>query len=323
MPERFHKACQTGIERFLSSGQGRVIGKTVELTGRRKDESEFSMELSLAIWKTDGNTFFSCIARDVTERKRVQEDLENTATALECSNKELEQFAYVASHDLQEPLRMITSYTTLLGKRYAGKLDKDADEFIGFAVDGAKRMQCLINDLLTFSRVGTRGKDLATTDCEVVLAKTLHTLQLAAQESGATITHDKLPTVMGDETQLGQLLQNLIGNGLKYRNSKRPVIHIGARQDGACWLFSVTDNGIGIDPQYTEKIFVIFQRLHTREEYEGTGIGLAVCKKIVERHGGKIWVDSAMGHGSTFYFTLPRHSGSEDAKREPGASPVD
>src|SRR5258706_3584324 len=320
MPERFHKACETGIARFLSSGQGRVIGKTVEVTGRRKDESEFSMELSLAIWKTDRDTFFSCIARDITERKRAQEDLENTATALAGSNKELEQFAYVASHDLQEPLRMITSYTTLLGKRYAGKLDKDADEFIGFAVDGAKRMQCVINDLLTFSRVGTRGKDLAPTDCEAVLAKTLHTLHFAAQASGATITHDKLPTVMGDETQIGQLLQNLIGNGLKYHNSERPAIHIGARQDGASWLFSFTDNGIGIDPQYSETIFVIFQQLHTRQEYEGTGIGLAVCKKIVERHGGKIWVDSTPGQGSTFSFTLPLPSGSEHANREMGGS---
>jgi PAS domain S-box-containing protein len=305
MPERFHTACQTGIARFLASGQGRVIGKTVEVTGRKKDESEFAMELSLATWKTDGDTFFSCIARDITERKRAQEDLENTATALACSNKELEQFAYVASHDLQEPLRMITSYTSLLRRRYAGKLDNDADEFIGYAVDGAKRMQGLIQDLLTFSRVGTRGKDLAPTDCEAVLAKTLQALEITARETAATITHDKLPTVMGDETQLGQLLQNLISNGIKYRNSRPPVIHIEARRDEASWLFSVKDNGIGIDPQYAEKIFVIFQRLHTRDEYEGTGIGLAVCKKIVERHHGKIWVESELGKGSNFHFTLP------------------
>ncbi len=305
MPERFHTACQTGIARFIASGQGRVIGKTVEVTGRKKDESEFAMELSLATWKTDGDTFFSCIARDITERKRAQEDLENTATALASSNKELEQFAYVASHDLQEPLRMITSYTTLLGRRYSGKLDKDADEFIGYAVDGAKRMQGLIQDLLAFSRVGTRGKDLVPTDCEAVLAKTLQTLEFTARETAATITYDKLPTVMGDETQLGQLLQNLIGNAIKYRNGNAPKVHVSCRKEGNEWLFGVKDNGIGIEPQYAERVFVIFQRLHTREEYEGTGIGLAVCKKIVERHGGKIWVESELGKGATFHFTLP------------------
>lgn len=305
LAERFHEAHQNGIERFLASGQSQVIGKTVELIGRRKDDSEFPMELSLGTWKTATDTFFTGIARDGTERKHAQEDLENTATALAQSNKELEQFAYVASHDLQEPLRMITSYTTLLSKRYAGKLDQDADEFIGFAVDGAKRMQGLINDLLAYSRVGTKKKELVPTDCEAVLAGILKTLELAVQDAAATITHDKLPTVMADATQLGQLYQNLIGNGLKYRNSKPPVIHLGCRRDGDHWLFSVQDNGIGIDGKFAEKIFVIFQRLHTREEYAGTGIGLAVCKKIVERHGGRIWVESELGKGSVFYFTLP------------------
>jgi light-regulated signal transduction histidine kinase (bacteriophytochrome) len=192
-----------------------------------------------------------------------------------------------------------------LAKRYKGKLDKNADEFIGFAVDGAKRMQGLIQALLSYSRVGSKGKEFAPTDCGAVLTKTLKTLQLTAEEAAATITHDKLPTVMGDATQLGQLFQNLIGNGLKYRNSKPPVIHIGASQDGSFWRFSVRDNGIGIEPQHAEKIFVIFQRLHTREEYAGTGIGLAVCKKIVERHGGSIWVESELGKGATFFFTLP------------------
>lgn len=200
---------------------------------------------------------------------------------------------------------MVASYTTLLAKRYKGKLDTDADEFIGFAVDGAKRMQGLIQDLLAYSRVGTRGKDLAPTDCEAVLANSLQVLQFAIQDASATVTHDKLPTMVADETQLGQLFQNLIGNALKYRNSKAPVIHFGARRDRESWIFSVHDNGIGIDLQYAERIFVIFQRLHTREEYPGTGIGLAVCKKIVERHGGKIWLDSELGKGSTFYFSIP------------------
>ena len=200
---------------------------------------------------------------------------------------------------------MITSYTTLLSKRYAGKLDQDADEFIGFAVDGAKRMQGLINDLLAYSRVGTKKKELAPTNSEAVFTATLKTLDLAIQDAAATITHGTLPTVTADATQLGQLFQNLIGNALKYRNSKPPVIHVGSRRDGDHWLFSVQDNGVGIDDKFAEKIFIIFQRLHTREEYAGTGIGLAVCKKIVERHGGKIWVESKLGHGSMFYFTLP------------------
>lgn len=305
MPRRFQDACRQGLARFLASGESRVIGKTVELTGRRKDGSEFAIEMSLASWKTKGQTFFTSIIRDITERKQAQDALADKVSELALSNKELEQFAYVASHDLQEPLRMITSYTTLLSKRYAGKLDQDADEFIGFAVDGAKRMQGLINDLLAYSRVGTKKKELAPTNCEAVLTAILKTLELAVQDAAGTITHDKLPTVMADPTQLGQLFQNLIGNSLKYRNSKPPVIHVGSRRDGDHWLFSVQDNGIGIDGKFAEKIFVIFQRLHTREEYAGTGIGLAVCKKIVERHGGKIWVESELGKGSMFYFTLP------------------
>ena len=304
MPRRFQDACAQGLARFLASGESRVIGKTVELTGRRKDGSEFAIEMSLASWKTKGQTFFTSIIRDITERKQAQDALAAKVAELALSNKELEQFAYVASHDLQEPLRMITSYTSLLSKRYAGKLDQDADEFIGFAVDGAKRMQSLINDLLAYSRVGTKKKELAPTNCEAVLTAILKALDMAVQDAAATITHDKLPTVMADATQLGQLFQNLIGNALKYRNSKPPVIHIGCRRDGDHWLFSVQDNGIGIDSKFAEKIFIIFQRLHTREEYAGTGIGLAVCKKIVERHGGKIWVESELGHGSMFCFTL-------------------
>jgi light-regulated signal transduction histidine kinase (bacteriophytochrome) len=217
----------------------------------------------------------------------------------------LQQFAYVASHDLQEPLRMITGYTNLLAKRYRGKLDASADEFIDFAVDGANRMRVLINDLLTYSRVGTHSSKPAPTDCELVLSQTLAGLELAIRESGATVTHDALPTVNGDEVQLGQLFQNLIGNALKYRNEHEPAVHIGCERRDNDWLLSVCDNGIGIDPRFAERIFVIFQRLHTREQYPGTGIGLAVCKRIVERHGGKIWVESEPGKGSTFYFTLP------------------
>jgi signal transduction histidine kinase len=230
------------------------------------------------------------------------------AEELKRSNQELQQFAYVASHDLQEPLRMVIGYTGLLAKRYKGKLDQEADEFIGFAADGAKRMHALINDLLEYSRVESRGKEFAPTDCEEVLAVALTSLRMAIHESGAQVTHDPLPTVMADESQLRQLFQNLIGNGIKYQSGAPPRVHISCVRDGQSWLFSVKDNGIGIDAQYAERIFVIFQRLHTQKDYPGTGIGLAICKKLVERHGGKIWVESAPGQGATFYFTIPVRS---------------
>jgi light-regulated signal transduction histidine kinase (bacteriophytochrome) len=239
------------------------------------------------------------------ELEKARDALSKRTEDLTRSNVELDQFASVVSHDLQEPLRMITAYMHLLQTQYSGKLDKDADEFIGFAVDAAQRMQGLINDLLTYSRVGTRGKEFTATDCNVVLARTLLNLRMAIDESGAQVTQDALPIVLGDEFQLGQLLQNLIGNAIKYRGQRRPEIHVGCERHGEMWRFSVKDNGIGIDPEYTERIFVIFQRLHTRQEYPGTGIGLAICKKIVERHRGKIWVESDPSQGSTFYFTLP------------------
>ncbi len=253
----------------------------------------------------ENRELFDAVTASKDRMEMVHETLVRQAKELARSNADLEQFAYVASHDLQEPLRMITGSLGLLGRRYKGNLDRDADHFISFAADGAKRMKVLISDLLTYSRVGTRGKEFASTDCEVVVAETLRGLQPAIEESAATVTHDPLPPVMGDESQLLQLFQNLIGNAIKYRDSKPPVVQVSCKQEDGNWLFSVRDNGIGIDPQYADRIFVIFQRLHTGEQYAGTGIGLAVCKKIVERHGGRIWVESELDKGATFYFTIP------------------
>ena len=252
------------------------------------------------------------LQRSAEEVKRAKEKLERVnsvltvqAAELARSNTELEQFAYVASHDLQEPLRMVASYVQLLARRYKGKLDSDAEEFISFAVDGSKRMQDLIQALLAYSRIGTKARQFATTDCQGVLQIALKNLQIAIEESHATVTCEPLPTIMGDATQLAQLFQNLIANAIKFRGDKLPAVHVRAERQGNDWLFSFSDNGIGIDPQYAERIFIIFQRLHTKEEYPGTGIGLALCKKIVERHNGRIWVESQPQSGSTFLFTLP------------------
>jgi len=244
------------------------------------------------------------IAHDITERHLAAEKLRLALADLARSNEELEQFAYVASHDLQEPLRMVSSYTQLLAKRYRGRLDTDADEFIGFAVDGANRMQGLITDLLALSRVGTRGKKLELSECESALGQALTNLRGALEASGAVVTHDPLPALIIDKSQIVQLFQNLIGNAIKFHGEEPSHVHVSAQQVENEWSFSVRDNGIGFDPQYAERIFAIFQRLHTREEYAGTGIGLAICKKVVERHGGRIWVETQPGKGSTFHFTI-------------------
>ena len=238
---------------------------------------------------------------------RVQDfdTLEKQAQNLKASNKELEQFAYVASHDLQEPLRMVVSYMQLLERRYKESLDDTAGEFIDFAVDGAKRMQTLINDLLTYSRVGTREKAFKPTDMNDILEQVLSSLKMVIDDTQTVLTLDDLPMVLGDEVQLHQLFQNLISNALKFHAEASAKVHIGCRQDNGVRTFFVQDNGIGIEPQYKERIFVIFQRLHTRAEYLGTGIGLAICKKIIDRHDGQIWLESEPGHGTTFFFTLP------------------
>lgn len=273
----------------------------------RKDESKGYVEASITLQKdSSGKPIgFRGMVRDITERKRAEEALKEKTEELARSNRDLEQFASVASHDLQEPLRMVTSYLQLLARRYKGKLDSDANEFISFALDGSLRMWKLINDLLTYSRVGTREKELKLTDCKTVLDQSLNNLKVAVEENGAVVTHDPLPTVMVDNPQWVQLFQNLIGNAIKFRGNKPPCIHVSASRNGNGWIFSIRDNGIGIAPEYAESIFTIFKRLHGLQDYAGTGIGLAICKKIVERHGGRIWMESEVGKGATFYFTLP------------------
>jgi signal transduction histidine kinase len=242
---------------------------------------------------------------EIAERKRAAATLAERSQELARSNAELDQLLYVASHDLQEPLRMIAGYLQLLERRYKDKLDSDANEFIDFAVDGAKRMRDLINDLLTYSRVGTRGKPLTATDCGAVLEEALHHLGMVIEDSGAKVESDPLPEVKADATQLMQVFQNLIGNAIKFRRDEAPLIHIEVEREDGFWRFSVRDNGLGIPAHQFERVFVVFQRLHGPGEYPGTGIGLPLCKKIVERHGGRIWVESQVDVGSTFMFTLP------------------
>jgi light-regulated signal transduction histidine kinase (bacteriophytochrome) len=243
--------------------------------------------------------------RRAIRESQLREDHKHSQEELARSNQDLEQFAYVASHDLQEPLRMVATYTQLLAERYRGKLDADADKYIHYAVDGALRMQKLVQDLLAFSRVGRQDFALESTDCDAVLQTALTNLEAAIQESGAVVERAQLPVVVADSSQLVQVFQNLIGNAIKFRGSEPPLIRVSAKAQAKSWLFSVADNGIGIAAEHRENVFVIFRRLHTHSEYPGSGIGLSICKKIIEQHGGRIWVDSEPGRGSIFQFTLP------------------
>jgi len=305
MPERYREAHVAGLKRVRSGGPTHIIGGTVELAGLHADGSEFPIEVLLSAWSSEGETFFTAFIRDITPRKHAEAELEQKTRELERSNADLEQFAYVASHDLQEPLRMVASYVQLLARRYRGRLDADADEFIGFAVDGATRMQSLIQDLLAYARLGRSGKQPIPAHVGQCAHAAIGRLQEAILESGARIIVDAECEVMAIPSQLSQVFQNLIANALKFRRAEAPEIRIGAQREGANWHVHVADNGIGIDPQHRERVFAIFQRLHTRREYPGTGIGLAICRKIIEDGGGRIWVESEPGRGSVFHFTLP------------------
>ena len=297
IPERFRTQHPGHVTMFLQEPRARAMGVGRELFGRRKDGSEVAIEIGLNSIETPGGLFTLASIVDITARRHDEDELRRRG-------EDLEQFAYIASHDLQEPLRMVVSYTELLAQRYQGKLDERADKYIYYAVDGAKRMQQLLADLLTYSRIGSQGKPLAPVSAEAVVKAVVDRLAGAIRRANASVRVGPLPTVQADEGQLGQLFQNLIGNALKFQGEARPVIEISAAPLNDRWQFAVKDNGIGIDSQHLERVFQMFQRLHERGKYEGSGVGLAIAKRISERHGGRIWLESEPQVGSTFFFTL-------------------
>jgi light-regulated signal transduction histidine kinase (bacteriophytochrome) len=299
---------QCAIAASLSDGLVRIVADEVFW---RRDGTSFPVEYVSTPMVEEGEAVGVVVTfSDISERRRAEALLAERAEDLARSNAELEQFAYVASHDLQEPLRVIVSYLQLLERRYKGQLDERADKYIAYAVDGSKRMQQLINDLLAYSRVGRPGKQLSPVDCGLALGRALDSLRAAIRESGAEVTSDPLPTVQGDLTELTQLFQNLVANAIKFRGPEPPRIRVEVEPGEGEWLFAVGDNGIGIEPEFRDRIFIMFQRLHGRAEYPGTGIGLAICRKVVEHHGGRIWVESRPGEGSVFRFTIPRNGGA-------------
>lgn len=311
LKEVFQRAREIAVGLIILATAFLVLGGIAAYKGAGLLFSSHRLSLELREKEIYEREMKEKLKTELDEHLRTGRKLADTMTELERSNRELEQFAYVASHDLQEPLRKITSFIVLLEKSYKDSFDQEAVKYLHYVVDGAKRMQTLINDLLAYSRLGTRGKPFLKTDCNKVLDRVLADLDKPIKSSGADITYDALPILMVDELQLGQVFQNLIGNAVKFCRNLQPRIHISAKRGADEWLFSVSDNGIGIKGEFFDRIFVMFQRLHTQAEYPGTGIGLAVCKKIIERHGGRIWAESEVGKGSTFYFTIPERQGDD------------
>jgi PAS domain S-box-containing protein len=318
IPEGFAERLIADATRSTAEALAQQIGMGIELSGRRKDGGEFPIEIMLSPLESAEGILVTAAIRNISARKKSEEDnaeLERRVEertkqlgvanqVLEQSNVELKQFAYVASHDLQSPLRSISGFVQLLQLEYEGKLDEQAQDWIRRTVHSIEQMQTLIRDLLSYSRVDARSRPFTQIPFVEIVNDALTLLDSSIHDSGAQVTWDTLPVIMGDRSQLVQLVQNLIGNGLNYRGDQPPRIHVSAERRGAEWMFSVRDNGIGIDPKYHEQIFEIFKRLHDQKEYPGTGIGLAVCRRVVNRHGGKIWVESEPGHGSTFCFTI-------------------
>jgi PAS domain S-box-containing protein len=299
LPDK-HASC---LQRYLDSG-AHLIGGTIEVTGRRKDGEQLPLEMSLAAWETDEGSFVTGILRDISARKKAEESLAEKMEELARSNAELALFTYIASHDLREPLRTVGSNLQLLGRRYVDGTDVDTGRHYDFAMSGVRRMQALIDDLLIYSRVGTEGRAFESLESGEAVREAMDALSVAIEEAHAVIEVGSLPRVTADRSQLVQLFQNLLSNAVKFRGEDPPRVHVGAERDGKLWIFTVRDHGIGIDPKYAEQVFAIFQRLHSSEEYPGTGIGLAVCRKIIERHGGRIWMDPEPDGGSSFRFTL-------------------
>ena len=305
IPERFRTQHTQHRKVYSQKPHMRPMGSGLELVGQRADGSEFPVEISLGTLRTAGGMLICSAIRDVTERKRSEDTIKRTATELTRSSAELKQFAYAVSHDLQEPLRAVMGAMQILAHDCSERLDAEAQQWLGFATDGAKRMQELLNALWNYAQVGTERRPFELVDCEKIYQAAVANLTMAIAESGAELNHGPLPLVPGNGVQLTQLFQNLLGNAIKFRRQASPRIHVSAQQQDKEWRVAVRDNGVGIEPKQFDRLFAVFRRLHTREQYSGTGIGLAVCKKIVELHGGRIGVESAAGEGSTFYFTIP------------------